>query len=144
MQRPATLEFTDPKTASYARGYEDAKKSNDRKRTDLLKSFYAPVAGFEAEYQAGWDKAQSEEDKKTVRSFGVATLILGASVLIAGAIGFYVCFVIGTGTGVWYVGGMFFFGGLIVSGLGFLTKGLVRVISGRDLDEDFRATSARR
>ena len=124
-----------PKEASYQRGYDDCKKSNDKKRASMLNSYYAPAPAYESKYQAGWDKAQAEEDKKTVRGAGVGTLVMGAGAIVSGAIGLYVCFVL-MGAGVVPYGLMALFGIFILSGLGLLISGLVRVISGRDVGND--------
>jgi hypothetical protein len=135
METEATSLGLDAKEASYRRGYDDCKKSNDKKKSSLLSSYYAPVTGYEAEYQAGWDKAQAEEDKKIVRGAGVGTLVMGAAATVSGAIGLYVCIVL-VGAGVVPYGLMALFAIFIFSGLGLLVGGLVRVISGRDVGDD--------
>jgi len=101
----------------------------------MLNSYYAPVSGYEAEYQAGWDKAQAEEDKRTVRGAGVATLVIGSGATLGGAIGLYVCFVL-MDAGVIPYGLIALFGIFVLSGIGLLINGLVRVISGRNVGDD--------
>ncbi|MDQ3817350.1 MAG: hypothetical protein M3362_06630, partial [Acidobacteriota bacterium] len=77
-----------PEEAASVRGYNDCKKSNKfDSASGIPESYYAPVAGYETQYQAGWDKAQEEEDKKTVRREGIGRLIVGASLLIIGIAG---------------------------------------------------------
>lgn len=138
MEKPAKI-ATSPievsKEAAYLRGYNDCKKSNAEKKSSMLDSAYAPVPSYESEYKAGWDKAQSEVDKKTVRGGGVVTLVLGAFSIIGGLWGVYICLTMAS-AGVLPTGLLVLAAIFVLSGLGILIKGLVAVISGRDTETE--------
>ena len=137
---PAITHTQSPEEAAYFRGYDDCKKSNKKNlASGILESYYAPVIGYEAQYQAGWNKAQEEEDKKTVRRAGVGPLIIGACLLIVGIVGLFGGFAMffSPVSEVSGLGGYAFLSSVAIalSGLGLLIKGLVASFSGRDLDD---------
>ena len=134
METEITSPASDPKEASYRRGYDDFKEST-KKKTGLLGSSYAPVAGYEEDYKAGWDKAQAEEDKRTARGAGLSTLIIGACAVIGGIFGIYICSVLVT-AGVLPYGLFFLFGLFTLFGVGLLIRGVFGVISGRSVGND--------
>ncbi len=104
--------------AAFERGHQDCV---DADAQGGVAARYSPVAGFEADYERGWNAARALLDRKAARW------------LARRAIGLGVLFFAG---GIWgsLAGGGVIYPGACLLGIALAAKGIYALVSGRDVE----------